>query len=937
MPPSDDLVGRKVGHFRIVALVGEGGMGVVYKAFDERLHRTIALKVLPEKAIREESHRRRFLREARSAAAVAHPNVAAIHDVGEDEGRVFLAMEYVEGRTLREEMARGRLDLAECLRIARGIARALAKAHEKGIVHRDLKPDNVMLNEDREVKVLDFGLAKLLAPEETSRKMMEVEETELFLTGDTQVVGTPSYMSPEQATGKKVDARADLFSFGILLYEMVTGARPFSGETPVEILVAIARDDPKPVSERNPNVPPGLERVIARCLFKRPAERFASARDLVMALEALEAGRPVDASGEVPHVASARLPTPSAGGERLSAFARHPGGSLDANITRRSSRPPSTRFTRIRPGRLVWSVLGGLAVIGGVAAAIALRPLPRSPASDAVAGGEAERLVGEGDKLAREGRRDLACADYARASAVEPPFARAALAAALCHLDAPNDGRLFFRKAWAARATLDEGDAALLFALEPVFLREHEDDLEEGKRLEEAKKRFPNDPRLHLSLAGSLRRVTDGLPNIIEELDRSLALDPQQPYALELKSDYLAYAGEFSGALAAIDECLRIAPAAEGCLLERAWIYGSEGECGRVESDARRMLAIDPEDEDGARVLANALYAQGRPIETAREVLRRSWERLPAARRGPVEREDQIRLATLAGDFVAAEALARGAWKDAEETAQMADHGRAARRLVETLREIEPPGQGPSKDAAEVAKAYLDGRDAWEPSVRLDDWALRAEPTPLMLAILRGSGATGAAGEASNGRLTEDTYRVELARTVERWEKAIEPPSRPFIWVDAFALPAESTDDANAALAARERYLPIPVYAPLSLDEAAIGRVYLLAGRAAEALPVLERAVRSCFPLDHPLEHTHAAAFLGRAREATGDPAGACAAYDVVRARWGNAKPRSATATDALQRAAALGCDRPGKRDKRDEGKRDERNKPAKPEDKPDN
>ncbi len=290
-PSPGDLVGRSLGHFRVVARVGVGGMGIVYKAFDERLHRTIALKLLPDEAIREESHRRRFLREARSAAAVSHPNVAAVHDVGEADGHVFLAMEFIEGRTLREEIARGRLDLAECTRIARGIARALAKAHEKGVVHRDLKPDNVMLNEDREVKVLDFGLAKLLEPEAESRKKLEVDETELFVTAEKQIVGTPSYMSPEQATGKKLDARADLFSFGILLYEMVTGKRPFRGDTPVEVLVAIVHDAPASVSSLNPRISPPFERIIDRCLLKRAEDRFGSARDLVMALEALEAGR----------------------------------------------------------------------------------------------------------------------------------------------------------------------------------------------------------------------------------------------------------------------------------------------------------------------------------------------------------------------------------------------------------------------------------------------------------------------------------------------------------------------------------------------------------------------------------------------------------------------------------------------------------------------
>ncbi len=896
-------------------------MGVVYKAFDERLHRTVALKVLPEEAIREEAHRARFLREARSAAAVAHPNVAAIHDVGEAEGRVFLAMEYIEGKTLREEIAGGALDLAECTRLARGIARALTKAHEKGIVHRDLKPDNVMLNEDREVKVLDFGLAKLLEQDEEARRRLEIDKTELFLTADKQVVGTPSYMSPEQATGKRVDARADLFSFGILLYEMVTGTRPFGGDTPVEVLVAIVRDAPKSVSGLNPKVSPGLERIIDRCLLKRPEERFASARDLLMALEVLDSGRlPYSSSGDILVPSSAGVPTGSGDAHRgpssvgaatqpitssAGAGAAQPITSLDPNITKRSTRPPQPAV----PARRWKLALAGLVVVAGVAAvaaSLALRHGPQGAEGDSgarheigerVALTDAERLVADGDKLAREGRRDLACDDYARASEADASYAHAALSATLCHLDAPNDGRPFFRKAWAARGTLDERDATILFALEPVFLREHEDDEEEAKRLDEATKRFPNDARLHLVVAGSLRRVADGFRAILAELDRSLALDPQQPFALELKSDYAAYAGDFPGALAAIEQCLKIAPAAEGCLLERTWIYSRQGDCGRVESDARRMLAIDPNDQDGAHVLANALFAQGRPLETAREVLRRAWDRLPVARRAAVEREDQTHLALLAGDFVGAEVLARAGWKEASESAQMADHGRAARSLVELLAEA-----GEAKEGALVAKAYLDGRDAWEPSVRLDDWALGAEATPLMLASLLRAGAFG-----------QRTFDEELARTLERWDRTIEPPSKPFIWIDAYAVPAETPADAQVAMAAREHYLPVPEYAPLALDEAAVGRVYLLAGRTAEALPVLARAAGSCFPLDHPIEHTRAAAFLGRAYEASGDVAKACAAYDVVRARWGSAKPRSVTAADALQRSVALHCEKRGK------------------------
>jgi serine/threonine-protein kinase len=871
--PPDDLVGRSLGHFRVVARVGEGGMGAVYKAFDERLHRTVALKVLPMK-VQEESQRRAFLLEARSAAAVSHPNVATVHDVDEAEGRVFLAMEYIEGRTLRREIGAGRLDVVEALRIARGIARALAKAHEKGVVHRDLKPDNVMLNEDREVKVLDFGLAKMLEAGGRPSNTLALDDTELQLTVGTQIVGTPSYMSPEQVAGAKIDARADQFSFGIVLYEMLTGERPFRGGASLEILAAISRDAPAPASSLNPRIPAALESVLERCLAKNPQDRFASARDLVAALEAIDAGGPTSLRG---------MPAPPSAGL--------PMNSVNANITKPVRTPVPARGTwrRYVPAAVLVAAaaaLGGAVVLRGreVAAPPSTHASPASP--------EAERLVTEAEKLAREGRRDLACAAFARASDRDPAYGKAALSAALCHLEAPNEGRAYFRRAWAARAAMGDKDARLVFAVEPVFLREHEDDAEEARRLEDVRPHLADDPRFHMLVASSLRRMSNGFREVIEEMDRSLALDPEQPYAMELKADTMAYEGDFAGALAVIDQCLERAPAAEGCLLERTWINGAAGACDKVEADARRMLAIDPDDEDGAHVLANALYAQNGVLETAREALRRSWEKLPPESREPVRRDDEIDLAILSGDLAAAEEGARAALADASKSALVVDHGRAARRLVTILEEM-----GREKDAADVARTYLDGRDAWEPSARLDDWALAGEPTPLMERVLLRA-----------GRITADTYRADLRRTLERWERTVEPPVRPFLWIEAYAVPAEDADQATAALLARDRYLPVPTHTPLSLDDEAIGRAYLLAGKPADAIPHLERAVKSCFPVENALEHTRAAAMLGRAREMTQDGAGACAAYGIARARWGHAKPSSVTGAEVGTRAAGLKC-----------------------------
>jgi len=283
-PPT--LVGKNLGAYQILSPLGAGGMGEVYKARDTRLKRTVAIKVLPPDKTSDPERKRRFVQEARAASALNHPSIITTHDIGREDGIDFVVMEYVAGKTLGQVIPRRGLKLKEVLKYATQIADALAKAHAAGIVHRDLKPGNIMVDESGLVKVLDFGLAKL-----TERPPVGEDELTGTMppwTDEGTILGTAAYMSPEQAGGKPVDARSDIFSFGSVLYEMVTGQRAFQGNSKMSILAAVLNQDPKPASEIARVLPHDLGKIISRCLRKDPSRRFQHMVDVKVVLEDLK-------------------------------------------------------------------------------------------------------------------------------------------------------------------------------------------------------------------------------------------------------------------------------------------------------------------------------------------------------------------------------------------------------------------------------------------------------------------------------------------------------------------------------------------------------------------------------------------------------------------------------------------------------------------------
>src|SRR5262245_6351164 len=275
--------GSRLGPYEIISPLGAGGMGEVYRARDTRLDRTVAIKVLPEHLSASLESRQRFEREARTISQLSHPHICALYDFGRDGDIEYLVMEYLEGQTLADRLAKGPFSLDQTLRCGMEIADALDKAHRQGIVHRDLKPANAMVTRSG-MKLLDFGLAKAMEPA-TSPAGMTALPTRADLTQEGTILGTLQYMAPEQLEEKDADARTDIFALGATLYEMASGRKAFTGSTKASLISAILRDDPLPISQVQPLSPPGLDRVVRTCLAKDPEDRWQSAADIKRELQ----------------------------------------------------------------------------------------------------------------------------------------------------------------------------------------------------------------------------------------------------------------------------------------------------------------------------------------------------------------------------------------------------------------------------------------------------------------------------------------------------------------------------------------------------------------------------------------------------------------------------------------------------------------------------
>jgi serine/threonine-protein kinase len=379
------LMGRSLSHYRVLRLIGAGGMGEVHLAEDKRLGRKVALKMLPREFTQDPERVRRFEQEARAASALNHPNIVTIYEVGNIEGRYFIATEYIEGQTLRERLMGGQIELREVVEVATQMASALEAAHEAGIVHRDIKPENVMVRRDGLVKVLDFGLAKLAERQSQSRGPEVTTEVGVQSTPGL-VMGTLSYMSPEQARGERLDERTDIFSLGVVLYEMVAGQSPFAAASGAETLAAILEREPKPLAQYAQKLPNELERIVEKALRKKREERYQAAGDLAIDLKSLKEELGVEARlkrtqhGETDSGSARR----QSGGQAAVATLENPAVRTDDLATARTMSSAEYLIGEIKRRKL-WTAIVAAVLIAVAAIAYYIYPTSSGEAIDSIA------------------------------------------------------------------------------------------------------------------------------------------------------------------------------------------------------------------------------------------------------------------------------------------------------------------------------------------------------------------------------------------------------------------------------------------------------------------------------------------------------------------------------------------------------------------------
>ena len=886
--------GDLVGPYEIRGFLGQGGMGQVYKAFDPRLERTVALKVIvvPEKSATLDSERlvgefsARLLREARAVASLSHPNVVGIYDVGESQGRLYLAMEYVVGTTLRTLTGSDNVPLGRKLRWLVDVARALEVAHCAGLVHRDVKPENVMVRADGVVKVLDFGIARrtMAGPGDDQQRLDTV-------TGGGAITGTPVYMSPEQIKGRDVDARSDQFAWGVMAYEIVSGDRPWADTGDVLALVAkVLTDPPPPLRERVPDLPQPVADTILRALSKEPHARFASMADVADILETFA----VQTTGDRLRI-SPRISDHTHANQDPSAFAattRVPTSvslsasdvSAAAEVTARKNAPAQRRKLGqlAVPLALLVALVAVVVVVrkktANPTAPTAARPLSTVP--------EAEVAYTEAMHLWRDGATAKARGSLRKAVELDPTFAAAHLELAIQTVqDDPAGAQAAFQNAFEHRQMLLPRDTSMLEACEP-YVRPRPDVDEWETRLTAAVFQFPHDPELQFFL-GRARERQGADEAAKSAYDASIRLDPGFVPALAALANAENNLGNNAEALAVTERCIKQSPIATTCIETRYRLFSERGECHRAREEAAQWRTLEPTSAAAFSALARGLYADGAPRPGVEETLSRAWALQPAQRRASSEQWDRMYLAIVDGNLAKAAELAREFEAALPTSADQYDHAQPTRVRVNVLYESEH-----LDEAVKAAHSFLDRMDAWAP------YAFASDPSIAFYEPLY------RAGEIKKSELDRQRS-IWLEREKQRLAGGDRSPRAAWGMWAIYGGFAETKEEALEAIG-RMPQLPLPVGSrrAVSLDFA-VGKVYALVGQPLRALPSLLRVTSTCSSLEDAILVTRARYYLGLAHEANNDKADARTAYERVVAAWPK-DTSSRTVRWASQRLAVL-------------------------------
>jgi serine/threonine-protein kinase len=855
--------GIRFDRYEIESLLGEGGMGRVFLARDTRLGRKVALKVL-HPAFAEAGGSARLLREARSAAALDHPNAVAIFDVGEANGVAYLAMEYLEGRSLRDYVGDPSVSISQRLRWLADVARALAAAHARGLVHRDIKPANIIIKDDGAVKVLDFGIARptqqvdSLGP--TAQELAPPSDT---FTRSGTVVGTPDYMAPEQMLSKPVDGRTDQFSWGVTAYELLSGNRPWSDSTDFVRLVAeIVSPEPVRTLAGQAAVPRVISDLVDRALSKEPSERFASMNEIVRAIDALTlVRRSLPPRGRKRSLAAGLVAVGAAVTLSVVVALKVPHRERDSDRDR----------ARVRPSDAVPSASSQAAT------SMVDLPVSRSARPDAVLA----------FKRARQDMHDAsiwrASYELRTASRLDPSFVAPLVSLLTWDMwDQIADPRATFSSARQLRADLSERDKSLLDAMAPFYATDLADvPLAATKTLEVAT-RYPEDAEAQL-IAGMWLGRAKRTDEARAAFARALQIDGS------FAAVHWARAGAEAGAeaqRAELEKCAAMSPSAGSCVRGLARLKQLAGDCAGMEVAAAKLQSVEPDFEGSYLYSLNSALSHGGPRAETTPIL----AALEASIHAQARADGKPDTATTA--WPALVAFHYGAFQEGLSlVATVPDDDTRSRLSILAAEESGDTGRAAAEARAQATRRRM----RFGGNLVTDATTLRAlkldahEPEGTVAALAEKWSEEDAHLDGALGaRIDALAIREAVATTGEEAQAAVRG-------VDDELTGAVWTDAMNSVEGA-----------------AALGRTFLLAGRADEAIRPLEWASHACGMAvsegDFTFERMHASLALAEADEKTGKTVQACTELGRVVTQWGKATPRSVTADEARKRQKRLGC-----------------------------